>query len=304
MPSHLKDRVHARMEKTGESYEQALRHVRAQETRAPAIAPTLIPYARSVERARSVADTAFVVAAVRAEESQRPPEERLFEDPYASHFAKAGEHLAETTRRFLDLPFVRDGVRLRTRFIDDTLREGIAAGLGQVVLLGSGFDARALRLPEIAARSIPVFEVDTPEQLARKKPILASAGVAVPGHVSYVPFDYNAAEYARDLLPALEAKGFRPGAGCLFVWEGVVGYIDDAGIDASLAFMAAAGGPGTRVAFTFGEASFYPESIHDRTRRLGFRECSDIGTDAVWRRYLPGEPPPEAAIVRLGVAVV
>jgi hypothetical protein len=35
MPSHLKEHVRTRMEKTGESYEQALRHVRAQEARAP-----------------------------------------------------------------------------------------------------------------------------------------------------------------------------------------------------------------------------------------------------------------------------
>ena len=33
MPSHLKELVRARMEKTGESYQQALRHVRAQEER-------------------------------------------------------------------------------------------------------------------------------------------------------------------------------------------------------------------------------------------------------------------------------
>ena len=35
MPSHRKELVRARMEKTGESYQQALRHVRAQGERAP-----------------------------------------------------------------------------------------------------------------------------------------------------------------------------------------------------------------------------------------------------------------------------
>jgi hypothetical protein len=38
LPSHLKKLVYARMEKTGESYEQALRHVREQEKRAPGAA--------------------------------------------------------------------------------------------------------------------------------------------------------------------------------------------------------------------------------------------------------------------------
>lgn len=34
-------------------------------------------------RSRTVADTAFSIAAARAEEGQRPPAERLFDDPYA-----------------------------------------------------------------------------------------------------------------------------------------------------------------------------------------------------------------------------
>jgi hypothetical protein len=38
------------------------------------------------------------------------------------------------------------------------------------------------------------------------------------------------------LAADLEARGFRAGAGALFVWEGVLAYIDDAAIDATLAF--------------------------------------------------------------------
>src|ERR1700733_13949251 len=67
----------------------------------------------------TVADTAFATAAVRAEEALRPPDERLFEDPYAGLFWAAGSHAEEGTQRFLSLPFFRDGIRLRTRFIDD-----------------------------------------------------------------------------------------------------------------------------------------------------------------------------------------
>ncbi len=37
MPRHLKNLVHARMEKTGESYQRALEHVRAQERREPTL---------------------------------------------------------------------------------------------------------------------------------------------------------------------------------------------------------------------------------------------------------------------------
>jgi methyltransferase (TIGR00027 family) len=304
MPSHLKEHVRARMEKTGESYEQALRHVRAEENRTPEPPLTEPPYARSPARARSVADTAFAIALVRAEEIDRPEAERLLDDPYAHLFAAAGQHVAEATQRFVDLPFFRDGVRLRTRFIDDFVRESLAADLTQIVILGVGFDARGLRMPEIAERRVSVFEIDTPAQLERKRAILKNARVKLPAGLAYVPFDFDAPDFASNLTSALQGKGFRPGEGAIFVWEGVIGYIDDAAIDQSLRFMASAGGSHSRLVFTFGQVGFETDPATDRTRRAGFRSCEEIAGDDLWRRYLPGEPHPNAWVTRIGTAIV
>lgn len=304
MPSHLKEHVRARMEKTGESYEQALRHVRAQEDRTPEATATQPPYAKSLARMQSVADTAFSIAAVRAEETNRPPAERLFEDPFAHLFAATGQHAAESTQRFLDLPFFRDGVRLRTRFIDDYVRESLATGLTQMVILGAGFDARGLRMPEVAERRIFVFEVDTPAQLERKRSVLRNARVKIPANLAYVPFDFAAPEFGNNLTAALEGKGFRTGAGAVFVWEGVIGYIDDAAIDHSLRFMAAVGGAGSRLVFTFAQIGFEEDTAAARTRRAGFRSCEEIASDDLWRRYLPGDPHPNAWVIRIATAIV
>ena len=101
--------------------------------------------------ALTVADTAYSIAAVRADERE------LFDDPYAKHFVAAGAHADEGTRRYLALPFFRDGIRLRTRYIDDAVREAARDGFDQFVLLGAGFDARALRMPELAGAR--VFEI-------------------------------------------------------------------------------------------------------------------------------------------------
>ncbi len=60
MPSHLKELVRARMAKTGESYQSALRHVRAAETRAAA-APSTPSVGENVVRSRTVADTKFSI---------------------------------------------------------------------------------------------------------------------------------------------------------------------------------------------------------------------------------------------------
>ncbi len=247
----------------------------------------------------TVADTAYAIATVRAEEEERAVEDRLFEDPYARLFAAAGVHAAEGTERFLGLPYFREGVRLRTRFIDDAVRSGLAEGLKQVVILGAGFDMRALRLSEIAHAGATVYEMDSAVQVQRKAKILEGGGVKLPSSVVYVPVDFDAEDFEGELSKALTASGFRMGGGAVFVWEGVIGYIDRPTKDQSLRFMAKAGGPGSTVVFTSAEGAFSPDTTEDALRATGFASCEELGMDVVWRRYWP-TPPVEA----MGIATV
>jgi methyltransferase (TIGR00027 family) len=247
----------------------------------------------------TVADTAFSIAALRAQETALPEAERLFEDPYAHLFRPEAAEVIEATQRFLDLPLFREGVRLRTRFIDDAVNQGIADGLRQVVIVGTGFDTRALRMPALA--DICVFEVDFADQLERKRAFLTSGGVSLPDRVSYVPCKFEG-DFGPRLLEDLEAHGFRRGTGAMFVWEGVIGYVDGPGIDRSLAIMANAGGPGTRVVFTRAQPAIDPDSLEQRTERAGFTSVEDIGCDELWRRHLSGDPHPHTAISRIAIA--
>ncbi len=300
MPSHLKELVHARMSKTGESYEQALRHVRAQDARpkTPSAASN-IPWYASRERASNVADTAFSIAAIRAAESRLPEGSRLFEDPHAGAFADEGAHVAESTRRYLDLPFFSEGIRLRTRFIDDVVRDRVCGGAEQLVLLGAGFDVRGTRLPEVGARDVAVFEIDTAAQLKRKRRVLTGAGVKLPSRVHYVPFEFVDGDLETKLPGLLVERGFRMGAPTVFVWEGVIGYIDAASIDASLRFMATTCGDGGSVIFTHGHEAFDPETAASVALRAGFGAASEVAGDELWRRYLAGEPHPAAFVMRV-----
>jgi hypothetical protein len=52
----------------------------------------------------TASDTAFSIAAVRADEGSRPSHERLFEDSYAILFRALGTHAEAGTRRYLELP--------------------------------------------------------------------------------------------------------------------------------------------------------------------------------------------------------
>jgi len=250
----------------------------------------------------TAADTAYSVAHIRAMESARPREARIFDDPYAALFAAAGAHAAEGTARVLALPMVEDGVRLRTRFIDDALRDAVAGGLDQAVLMGAGFDARALRMPELARTR--VYEVDYAAQLETKRALLANAGITLPASIAYVTCDFNAPDFEDALARDLAARGFREGGRAFFVWEGVIAYLGAAAIDRSLRFMAHAGGAGSHVVFDYAPIGLEPDPAEARTRRAGFARFETVACDVVWRRYQSGDPPMHADVIHLGTASV
>ena len=253
----------------------------------------------------TVSLTAYAIATARAMEGNRPEGERLFDDPYAKIFAAGADaDAAEGTKRFLDLPFFLDAIRLRTRFNDDFVRDGLAAGIDQVVLMGAGFDARALRLREIVERGARVYEVDFGAVLDRKRELLEGAGVKPPPHVAYVACDFMNPDFGAGLAKDLVRSGFRAGAGALFVWEGVLAYIDRAAIDRTLAFMASAGGPRSRLTFEYAAEAFAPDTAAKVTAAAGFDRFEEVHYDDLWRRRLKGDPHPNASIPRAVVVSI
>jgi len=250
----------------------------------------------------TASDTAFSIAVVRAEEGARPMSERLFEDPYAHLFRAAGAHAEEGTKRYLDLPFFRDGIRLRTRFIDDVLSNALADGIVQIVLLGTGFDTRALRVPAIAERGAHVYELDLLDQLQLKRRVLAEGGVPIPDWVSYIASDLTTADYETTVAEALEDAGFRRDRGALVIWEGVTTYIGVAATDRSLQFLATLVSSEVRVVFDVGASFFGAETVNDHVTHAGFSSCEVHGGDDLWLRYLPGAPNPAAEVFRMVLA--
>lgn len=131
-------------------------------------------------------------------------------------------------RERLDHTMLRGRAKMmvaRTVAIDDAIR---SAACPQLVILGAGLDGRAWRMPELA--DTVVFEVDHPDS-QREKQARATELSARARDVHFVPVDF-----ARDdLNAALDAAGHDPALPTMWVWEGVVMYLTQAEIDASLA---------------------------------------------------------------------
>lgn len=196
--------------------------------------------------------TAQWVAAARGLGMLLPDDVRLADDPYGLAFASPaiakllGDRRIAALARIPGLSTWIAYMQVRTRVLDDAVREFCAAGGRQLVLLGAGYDCRALRLPELADTA--VFEVDHPATQGHKRTTLLEIGAASPAH--YVAWDFETR--AIDELPeALGDAGHDPRAPTLTIWEGVTMYLTEPAIDASLRAIAAYSDPDSELAMTY-----------------------------------------------------
>lgn len=211
--------------------------------------------------------TAEYMALFRAVETAQPAGQRLFEDPYAASF------LAEPLRTVASLarvpflgravgwvldtgwPRTRSSGVVRTRFIDDAVREALENGIGQLVLLGAGFDSRPYRLPE--ASGIAVYEVDHPATQAVKRARLAQSP-AGGAETHFVAVDFE----RQDFEAALRRAGFQTSAPAVFVWEGVVSYLSAGAVDENFARLERLTARGSRLIFTYVHRGALDGSAH------------------------------------------
>jgi methyltransferase (TIGR00027 family) len=200
--------------------------------------------------------TAAWVAAARGLGHLLPADVRLADDPYGTAFA--GARLARFLDRFAQADVARRlaagpglgtwilYMQVRTRVLDDEVRRFVAGGGRQVVILGAGYDCRALRLPELTGST--VFEVDHPATQNHKRAVLDRLGARSPAR--YITWHFERRPMA-ELPAALAEAGHDRTRPTLCLWEGVTMYLSEAAIDATLAAVTAWSAPGSALAFTY-----------------------------------------------------
>jgi methyltransferase (TIGR00027 family) len=236
----------------------------------------------------------------------------LFRDPYAESLLtgrlKALARLARVpamgrlATRFLDLgwPRTRSSAVVRTRLIDDLVRQAIHGGARQALLLGAGFDSRPYRLAEL--HNTPLFEVDHPATQNAKRDRLQLLLTRLPTNVHFIPVDFEKDDLETTLLRA----GLDASAPTVAVWEGVVSYLTPAAVDHNFRMLSRILALESQLIFTYvhsgaldgsiafpeahrwkssvsstGEPfifGFHPAKLPDYLRPHGFALISDVST--------------------------
>ncbi|MSO81812.1 MAG: SAM-dependent methyltransferase [Acidobacteria bacterium] len=235
----------------------------------------------------------------------------VFADPLAIGMLRPEQAalLREHPERFHGSPIAkrrRAIVVVRSRIAEDEIARAADCGVTQYVVLGAGLDTFAYRNPHASVR---VFEVDQPSTQRLKHERLATAGIAVPDNLTWVPFDFT-----RQTLPdALAAAGFDRTKPAVFAWLGVVMYLERLDAIETLRYISTLP-TGTAVVFDYalppevtpwlvrcfyrrtlkgfarqGEpwiSFFTPTPLRAELSQLGFTDIEDLAGDDVNRRYL------------------
>lgn len=175
------------------------------------------------DKSSQIRDTADVIAVIRYHESKKG--KPLVNDPFAHLFTSSqGEEILESALK--RWPFFLEYLVVRTKFFDDHLKNFCEKeGVKQIVILGSGSDMRAVRLPFMKRKKI--FEVDFPDQIINKKDILKKSLVNLPKNVSYLGINLKESS----LIKVLNNSGFLIKDKAAFILEGLIYYLTPEGVD-------------------------------------------------------------------------
>lgn len=222
--------------------------------------------------ASSVGATATMVAAARAMATRAP--EPLIDDPFAEPLVRAvgidfftqvlegAIELHPSDDPNFDPSRVVNLLAVRTKFFDDFFLDSADAGIRQAVILASGLDSRAYRLPWPAGTV--VFEIDQQAVIDFKTQTLS--GIGAEPRAEHRPV---AVDLRDDWPAALRASGFDESRPTAWSAEGLLSYLPPEAQDRLFDEITALSAKGSRVATEYHPDG--PTAIADRNREMSQR---------------------------------
>ena len=162
-----------------------------------------------------VADTAFLIAAYRAQETESSAP--AFRDPFAAKLAgKRGREIAASIPHTEAMAFA---MIVRTAAIDRLIELAVSGGVEMVINLGAGLDTRPYRMQLPAA--LRWVEIDFAETLRYKESLLQSEKPTC--HVERVALDLSDTTKRREILSAFGCAT----KSAVILTEGLIGYLSN-----------------------------------------------------------------------------
>jgi len=255
--------------------------------------------------------TSKLCAIMRAIHQTADEKPRILADAIAPRLVDAIGDDDEWLGPILSHPYAkqqRAGFAMRNRYAEDCLAEAVGRGLQQYAILGAGLDTFAYRQP-LWARSLCMYEIDHPGTQRWKCDRLATAGIAIPANLTFVPIDFE-----RTLLAdALQAANFDFERRTFCSWLGVTQYLTKSAISATLEFVLSLP-RSSEIAFSFilplealsgieaeaqeraahrsaevGEpwlSTFRPADLTAQLRAMGFSDVIHLTPEEAHERYL------------------
>jgi len=135
----------------------------------------------------------------------------------------------------------------RARYTEDILEEAIRQGVTQYVILGAGMDTFALRQQNLM-ENLKVFEIDHPATQEFKLQRYAELGWKNPENLYLVPIDFTKQDLETELT---NLSSYDPEAKTFFSWLGVINYLTQDEVEATLRSIANITSSGSTLVFDY-----------------------------------------------------
>lgn len=150
------------------------------------------------------------------------------------------------------VPGIYEYVIARTKYIDDLFNHELQQ-IDQVVILGAGFDSRAIRFKEKLIGK-KIFELDAPATQQLKLLKYEENSIQYPSNLKFISIDFN----KESLGDRLTEDGFKKGC-CLFLLEGLTYYLEPEAIHNTLKFISENCTVGSLLIFDYASAAAVAE---------------------------------------------
>ncbi len=145
----------------------------------------------------------------------------------------------------------------RTQYFDGIYRKALQNDMGQIVLLGAGYDSRPYRFAN-GSRNTRIFEVDAQATQLHKLSLLRENKIEIRENISFVAVDFE----KDDFLQLMKKSGFDESKQTLFLWEGVTFYLSFSAVLRMLKMIKENSASGSQLCFDFQTAQTGNDLIH------------------------------------------